>query len=246
MNINKNCRLVLRDVYSYDISSCHYNILKSLNYDISKIEKDDKLKRNIQIGMLMRDNPKLTSIIRSTTESIIDEYILRNKIYEHDIIIRQYDGFITTKLLKENLEQYLPLELRSVFSIFIISIDRTKFIATDGNQVSIKGISNRYDEIDKIYKKVLFTNFANKDSIFINLQNIKDEILNSDNPLLYCIPSGEKKFNVFLKQYGQFEISDSMTRIIDTDDIDKEKYFEYYIRPFFESIVIEFIDERKY
>jgi hypothetical protein len=78
------------------------------------------------------------------------------------------------------------------------------------------------------------------------MQNIKEEILNSKNPLLYCIPSGENKFNIFLKKYGQFEISDSMAKIIDTDDIDKERYFEFYIRPFFESIVIEFIDERRY
>jgi hypothetical protein len=195
--------------------------------------------------MLMRDNPKLTSIIRSTTESIIDEYILRNKISNQDLIIRQYDGFITTKLLKENITQYLPIELRVIFSVFIISSDRTMFIATDGNQISLKGISNRYDEIDKIYKKVLFINYANKESIFISLEDIKDEILNSTNPWLYCIPSGDKKFHVFLKQYGSFEISDTMVKIIDTNDIDKEKYFEYYLRPFFESIVIEFVNERR-
>lgn len=246
MNINKYCKLFLRDVYSYDISACHYNILKSLNYDVSKIDKDDKLKRNIQIGMLMRDNHNLTSIIRSTTDSIIDEYLLRNKVSSQDLIIRQYDGFITTKFLKENLNQYLPIDVRSMYSVFIISSDRTMFIATDGNQISIKGISNRYDEMDKIYKKVLFINYANKESIFISLQNIKDEILNSTNPLLYCIPSGEKKFNIFLKQYGQYEISETMTKIIDTSDIDKEKYFNYYLKPFFESIVIEFINERNY
>jgi hypothetical protein len=246
MNINKNCRLFLRDVYSYDISACHYNVLKSINYDISKIDKEDKLKRNIQIGLLMRDNPKLTSIIRTTTESLINEYILRNKISDRDIVIRQYDGFITTKLLKGDLAQYIPIELRSIFISFIISVDRTKFIATDGNQTTIKGISYRYDEMDKIYKKILSINFANKNSIFVSLQNIKNEILKSTDPLLYCIPSSEKKFNIFLKQYGKFEISDSMTRILDTDDIDKEKYFDFYIRPFFESIVIEFINERKY
>jgi len=245
MNINKNCKLFLRDVYSYDISACHYNILKSLNYDISKIDKEDKLKRNIQIGMLMRDNPKLTTVIRSTTESLINEYILRNKISDHDIIIRQYDGFITTKPLKNDLNQYIPIELRSIFINFIISIDRNMFIATDGNQTSIKGIQNRYEEIDKIYKKILSINYSNKNSIFTSLQNIKDEIFNSSNALLYCIPTSEKKFNIFLKQYGKFEISDSMTRILDTDDIDKRIYFDFYIKPFFESIVIEFVNERR-
>ena len=240
MNINKNCRLFLNNVYSYDISSCHYNILKKLNLDISNIEKEDKTKRNIQIGKMMRDNPKLTTILRSTTESLIDEYILRNKISDDNIIIRQYDGFITTKPLVLTTTQYLPIELQSIFSVFIISIDRTKFIATDGNKISLKGISHRYEEIDKIYKKILFINYANKGSVFTSLQNIKDEILSSDNPELYCIPS-EDKFHVFLKQYGQFEITKTLVKILDTTDIDRQRYFEFYIQPFFDSITVEFL-----
>ena len=241
MNINKYCRLFLNNVYSYDISSCHYNILKSLNYNISNIEKTDKLKRNTQIGMLMRGNPQLTNTIRSITESLIDEYILRNKLLKEDIIIRQYDGFLSIKPLKQTTDQYLPIELQSIFSVFIISLDRTKFIATDGNKISIKGIPNKYSEINEIYKKLLFINYANKNSIFVSLQNIKNEVLNSKNPKLYCIPSGEDKYNIFLKQYGQFEISETLINILDTNDIDKERYFNYYFKSFFDSIAIEFL-----
>jgi len=241
MNINKNCKLFLSNVYSYDISSCHYNILKSLNIDISNIEKDDKLKRNIQIGKLMRDNPKLTTTIRSTTEALIDEYILRNKIFKDDILIRQYDGFMSLKPLKQTTDIYLPIDLQSIFSVFIISLDRTKFIATDGSKISIKGVSHRYEEVDEIYKKILFINYANKNSTFVSLQNIKNEVLSSNNAKLYCIPSGEEKYNIFLKQYGQFEISETLINVMDTDDIDKERYFNYYFQNFFDSIVIEFL-----
>jgi hypothetical protein len=241
MNINKFCRLFLNNVYSYDISACHYNILKSLNYDISNIEKNDKLKRNIQIGKLMKGNPQLTNTIRSITESLIDEYILRNKLLKDDIIIRQYDGFMSLKPLKQTTDQYLPIDLQTIFSVFIISLDRTKFIATDGNKISIKGIPNRYQEIDNIFKKILFINYANKNSIFVSLQNIKDEILTSQNPKLYCIPSGEEKYNIFLKQYGQFEISETLINILDTSDIDKERYFNHYFKSFFDSIAIEFL-----
>lgn len=241
MNINKYCRLFLNNVYSYDISACHYNILKSLNYDVSNIEKNDKLKRNIQIGKLMRGNPQLTNTVRSITESLIDEYILRNKLLKDDIIIRQYDGFMSIKPLKQTTDQYLPIDLQSIFSVFIISLDRTKFIATDGNKISIKGISNRYPEIDNIFKKILFINYANKNSVFVSLQEIKNELLNSQNPELYCIPSGEEKYNIFLKQYGQFEISKTLMNILDTSDIDKERYFNHYFKSFFDSIAIEFL-----
>ena len=241
MNINKFCRLFLNNVYAYDVRACHYNILKSLNYDISNIEKNDKLKRNIQIGKLMKGNSQLTNTIRSITESLIDEYILRNKLLRDDIIIRQYDGFMSLKPLKQTTDQYLPIDLQTIFSVFIISLDRTKFIATDGNKISIKGISNRYPEIDDIFKKILFINYANKNSIFVSLQNIKNELLTSQNPKLYCIPSGENKYNVFLKQYGQFEISETLINILDTSDIDKERYFNHYFKSFFDSISIEFL-----
>lgn len=241
MNINKNCRLFLNNVYSYDISSCHYNILKKLNLDISNIEKEDKTKRNIQIGKMMRDNPKLTSILRTTTESLIDEYILRNKISNDNIIVRQYDGIMTTKPLAITIDQYLPIDLQTIFSVFIISIDRTKFIATDGNKISLKGISNRYEEMDKIYKKILFSNFANKNSLFNSLQEIKEKVLNSSNARLYSIPVGGNKYNIFLKQYGQFEISETLIKVLETSDIDKEKYFNYYLQPFFDSIAVEFL-----
>jgi len=241
MNINKNCKLFLNNVYSYDITSCHYNILKSLNIDISNIEKENKLERNIQIGKMMMNNPKLTNIVRTTTISLIDEYIFRNRISENDIIVRQYDGFMTTKPLVVTTDSYLPIDLQSIFSVFIISIDRTKFIATDGSKISIKGISYKYDEIDKIFRKILFINYANRTSIFTSLQNIKDEILNSSNPKLYCIPVGEDKYNIFLKQYGQFEISETIINVLETNDIDKEKYFTFYFEPFFDSISYEFL-----
>jgi hypothetical protein len=73
------------------------------------------------------------------------------------------------------------------------------------------------------------------------MQNIKNEILTSTNPLLYCIPSGENKYNIFLKQYGQFEISETLIKILDTSDIDRQRYFDFYIQPFFDSITVEFI-----
>ena len=241
MNINKNCRLFLNQSYSYDISACHYTILKSLNCDISHLDKDHKEKRNIQIGKMMRDNPKLVSILHNTTNSIIDEYILRNKLNEDDIIIRQYDGIITSKILKVTTDQYIPLELKNIFNVFLISSDRKTFISTDNKEFFIKGISNKYDEMDEVYKKILKINFSNKSSIFIELEKIKKDFFDSTNPRLFCIPVSDNKYNIFLKSYGMFEMSETMVDLLDPNDIDKKKYFDHYIKTFVESIVIEFI-----
>jgi len=215
--------------------------MENLGFDLSKIDKTNKEKRNTQIGLLMRDNPRLTSILRSTTTSLINEYLLRNNITDDDLIIRQYDGVITKKPIKEIVNPSMPLELRSIFQVMIISFNRNMYIANDGTNVIIKGVPHRYDSIDNIYKEIVSINYLNKESVFKSLQNIKDKILSSDDVSLYCIPTEEDKYAVFFKQYGQLEVSKSMARIMDTDDIDKKYYFTYYIEPFTKSITVEFV-----
>jgi len=242
MNINENAKLVLRDVYLYDIEACHYTIMTKLGMDLTGVDRDDKLARNIHIGKMMRKNPKLTSILRNTTRSIIDEYISRNNIQESDIILRQYDGIITTKTLRETNVQHIPLNIRQHFQIFISSFDRKKYIAFDSrNETTIKGVAFRYDAMDKIYEQICRINYANKDSIFRTLQRIKDKFMTSHNARMFGIPGKNGKVNIFLKGYGEMEISPHTLKIIDTDDIDKERYFKFYIEPFTKSIVIEFV-----
>ena len=240
MEFNKNCKLFLKDIFLYDISACHYNILKRLDYDVSKIPSE-KFERNKYIGLMMRENPRLINVLRGITESTISEYLLINHISEEDILLRQYDGVITCKPLKI-LNLSMPLDLRHSFSYFIISSHKQWYIAIDSNnEILIKGVPYRYDSMDEIYKKILNINYLSKSEVFKNLQKIKDIVLSSEDPSLYCIPINDDKFNVFLKNYGEVSISSSIIRILDTEDIDKQKYFDFYVRPFTESICIEFL-----
>ncbi len=241
MNINKNCKLFLRDIYLYDIQACHYTILEKLGFDLSMIDKDNKEKRNIQIGKLMQGNPRLTNILRKTTNSTIDEYLSRNKVEEDEVVLRQYDGVIITRALREKVDQYISLDLRSHFEVFIISIDRSKYIAFDGTEVTIKGIPRRYKEIDELYNQVARINFGERSSIFKRLQRIRDEILTSSNPELYCFPVNNDECNIFLKEYGEVTITKQTVKMMDINDIDRQKYFDFYLRPFTESIVTEFV-----
>ena len=243
MNVNKECKLFLRDVQLYDISSCHYRIIKSLGYNTSQIPVDDKLARNTYIGLMMRENPRLTTILRSITTSTIDEYILINDIKPSEIITRQYDGFITTRVLNPSkITKGLPLDLQASIVFMLISSDRKTFLTLDANNdVSIKGIPFRYKAMDKMLERLIRLTSHTKKSLFIGLQELKNEILTSNNPYLYCIPTTEDKSNVFLKGYGEVQVSSTLVKIMDTSDIDKERYYEFYIRPFAESILIEFL-----
>ncbi len=224
----------------YDIEACHYNILKNIGYDMSNIDYENKLKRNIQIGKLMQKNPKLTKLLRNTTESILNEYISRSKITENDIVTRQYDGLITMKPLTK-LNSKIPLKLKTTLDIMIISIDRSSFISKYNNQILIKGVPNRYKKIDEIFYKLCNINFLNKHQIFVSLDKIKSEFLNTGDPRLFFIESDDKFGTIFFKVYGQTRINKSSIKIIDSDDIDKNFYFNFYIRPFTESLTVEFI-----
>ncbi|MFX1340839.1 MAG: hypothetical protein ACFFDK_19670 [Promethearchaeota archaeon] len=242
MKLNENKKLVLRDVYLYDIESCHYSIMENLGLDLSGVNKEDKLERNIQIGKMMSRNPKLTSLLRNTTRSIIDEYIRINGITDSDLVIRQYDGILLTRTLRVTDLRGIPLNIRKHFHIFISSIDRNMYIALDSeNKTTIKGVPFRYSEMDKIYEAICKINYTRKESIFRNLQKIKDYIMTSQNTRLFAIPIDDKRFNIFLKDFGQIEVLKSTLKIMDPDDIDRERYFNFYIAPFTKSVVVDYV-----
>ena len=241
MKINTE-KLFLRDLFLYDVSSCHYNILKGLGVDLAGIDPKDKTSRNIKIGMLMKDNPNLTSMLRTITESTINEYLTRNEIDESQVVIRQYDGLITTKPMT-GTDEFLPLELRGIIQTFLIAYEkRNMFLALYQNgEISIKGIPQRYEMIDEIFAKILRINFLSKWAIFESLQKIREEVFTSKSSLLYYIPEDKSEGTVQLKGYGPTRISKTMARVMDAGDIDRDYYWKFYFEGFAKSIVKEFV-----
>lgn len=234
-------KYIFKNVYSYDIPSCHYNILKNSGYDISDIPIENKLERNTHIGMLMRDDKNLSKFLRSTTKKIIDFYIENNFLKQSDIILRQYDGFYTNKYLNLNIKNDLPakLELKNLFDIFIFSINKKMYIAVDytKNEYLIKGVPFNYDEMKHIYKKILNLNFLNLKSIFNTLDKIKYNILNSEKVNLYAIQIDRNEYKIFFKDMGEIILPRKSLKLVDLNEVDREKYFQLYIEPFFKSIV---------
>jgi hypothetical protein len=240
MKINEKCPLFLNNILNFDIESCHYFILESLGYDVSDISKDNKIKRNISIGLLMKKYPNLINILRKITESIVNDFILKNKIREDDIVLRSYDGIITKSI--KILDHDTSLKLRDVYINLIISSDRTNYLAINNkNEIIAKGISNKYNQINNFYSKLLKINFISKESIFRSLQRIRDELINNEDPEIFCIPIDDQYYEINLLKYGKMKISETVIQMIDCDDVNKEFYFDKYLKPFFDSIVIEFI-----
>lgn len=236
----------IRNLFSYDISACHYNILSKMGIDVSKFPLNDKELRNIEIGKFLKNNPVITKILRKNVESIISSFILINKIDKEEIILRQYDGIIISKFIRNQNELSSMIELRDIFDFMIISIDRKSYIARSENKKSIiKGVRYRYNYIDDILSKILSLNFFERGILFDGMEKIRLELINSNNVDDFLIPestiSSERKFTLFLKNIGELEISDNFKNYIDVSDIDKKFYFNFYIKPFFDSLLIEFL-----
>lgn len=232
--------LFYRDIYYYDIEACHYQIIRNFGLDISRLNKEDKQQRNVEIGKMMGENPRFSKALRNFTHSIINDYLSRNKISEEDVILRQYDGFITSKkLYKTNLE---PIPLKEYFfEKFLIGSNRDRYIAKYKDDVIIKGVPNKYPRMNNFLGKIININFASKESIFNSLEKIKKDLYNSNDWKLFFIDVNDSDYGeIIFKKYGQISIAKSAAKLIDIDDIDKKWYYNKYIRPFTEGIVIEF------
>ena len=204
------------------------------------INYKNKLERNIQIGQLMKQNPRISSLLRATTKAIIDDYITKNNVKPNEIILRQYDGIILTRLLDYTNIGHILLERRETYQKFIASIDRHKYIALDSNfKLIVKGVSYRYKEMDKIYLQLCNILDFNKVQLFYHLQKLKDQFFSSNDIKLFGIPTINNSVIVFLKGYGEIIVSLPTLKIMDPKDIDREQYFNFYIEPFVKSIVFE-------
>ena len=243
MKLNSQ-RLIVRDVFSYDIKACHYNLLKIFGYDMRDIPKDKKLERNIKIGKIMRDNESIKTRLRETTNRIIDDYIKFNEIMEDNIIIRQYEGLITTKRLMETTKSVLPLEQQNRYDLLLISIERGKYIAFDNlkGKVKIKGVPNLYDGIKKYYKMLIkIVDIENKSRVLSNLDTLKTTFENEKDLNIFAIPANEDEVEIIFKSFGQIKVKKNTLYYMDDEEIDKSFYYDFYLHSFVQSVVLEIL-----
>lgn len=236
MNISQSCNLFLTDLYFYDISSCYYQIAQSVFYNLEGIDKNDKTARNIALGKEQINNEAFSSFLLSSAESIVSYYLEENRVGDDEIVLVQKDGCILTRLLKEN-EFFIKMDFREHINFMIISLDRKKFLYVSEQEVTVKGMPNRYPGIDQIYDKFKNLNLYNKKGLFKQLQKIKDLVVNGEDFSTYKIVKGEKNL-VITKSYGIMEVEEGVKFKI--KDIDREKYYDLYIREFMEPLQLHF------
>jgi len=228
--------LVLSNVFEYDFSSCFYSILENTGMNMNSIPFDNKLQRNIRIGLLQKNNPRLAVYLNETTKQLIDLYLRENDISEEDIIIRLKDGFVSRKKLK-TLNLSMTLGFKGVISKFIYTVDRNAWmhIYPDGNVV-VKGISNKPED-SSFYQLFSNLDFGNRKRLISGLDAIRKSIIDSDNILWF----GWKEDDLLIipiKSLGKVKFRKSIWKTLDSNDIDKNHIWEDYVWPFCRSILI--------
>lgn len=237
MDISKTSNYIISSLFSYDFSSCAYNILKSIGWDLSAIDYDNKEKRNIQIGLLQRDNPHLVKFILNSINNLVDHYFSINNIKVEDVIVRARDGFILTKELAI-VDDTMPIELRNTISKMIISYDRTKYLAlhTSGD-VEVKGIRNKTLD-SSFYLMFRNLNFSTKKSLLTGLEHMRQTILKSDRIKWFVREDDPGVYLVPILGSGLLKLNKSSLFLVDSEEIDKQFLWDEYVWPFARSVLI--------
>lgn len=134
-------------IREYDMRSAGLNILywknavsdKDYNYLISLDKKD----RNIRLGLMIRDNPKLANVLKEGFEEIRHEFFLLNDLYNEDILSIKKDAIFIigkrpTNLLINGIEFVNKNTYTSYY--YLNKLEFYYYIRED--KLDIKGISD--------------------------------------------------------------------------------------------------------
>ena len=230
-------------MFYYDVVSAFPTILQQQHYNFDGIDLSNKEERNIFIGKQQRDNKNLSSFLNNSVSSIVDYYLTVNEVDEDEIIFRQKDGFILTRKLLVN-NQFIEMKLRKIITMMIISPDRSKMIYFDDlGDLEVKGVRYYYPRLNDIYSMIYSINFYDKKMMFQQLQYLKNRVIYNDDIMFYGIKKDEKTY-IFVTKTGTITVHD--IDFVDPDTIDRQKYFDFYFKPFIDSIYLEVVKNDKY
>ena len=227
--------MIYSNLYEYDFKSCFFNILKNIDYDLSNVNKEDKKIRNIDLGLIQKDNVFLKSFLSSKIKDLLSIYIEENKLTDNDIIWRQKDGLIVNRYLNvDNIT--MKFSLRKKINKLIKSMDGKKIlILYNDNTIAVKGIKNK--PIDYTFYFLLFDlNFYNNKLLLQGLDNIRDKVLNGNNINWYIRKTNDGY--IIPTTEGVLKVNKSIANIIDMELVHKEFVWDNYLWPFVQPLVV--------
>ena len=196
--INKSLKYIKNStITEYDMESAGMNILTEMGY--FKLDQREKLMqlpkydRNVTIGkLLQRDKEMVTALEDGFTEARY-QFIENNGIDLSDILSIKRDAIyvIGNYITEENISELIKITPDNQYTTYINILNREHYFNTNTEVLHVKGYSKKTAEIlddylFKMLKRVLkFDISKDKDSIFIELIQFKDDLLSYNLPKEY-------------------------------------------------------------
>lgn len=194
---------VFKNLYEYDMKSCFYNILKEIKYPgIENIDPSDKLRRNVALGYLQKDNPALAPYLNRTAANLLTNYINFNRIPPEAIIMRNKDGIITDRKLRF-VNFGLELSFRNFITKMIMNDDdKTALILYNDGRIRLMGRKSYVDMA--FYKELISMPEFGKKQYFNAVQKLRYKVLFDPNECVekFCLYDPKNDVNILMLKNG--------------------------------------------
>ena len=144
---------IIHPIYEYDIKKANISIL--LNEGCITKDQYDYLyrapneERKVTIGLMQKDNPELSNILKEGFEKARYKLVSHNNIQDNEIISIRKDAMFITRPLRYTNFGYINFIQKSIYSM-MIKVNKLEFyfnLREDGYDLDVKGIKD--EKLDK-------------------------------------------------------------------------------------------------
>lgn len=205
--INKDINFIINNpIIEYDMISAGLSVIKeskALNVrTIESLELMEKQKRNIEIGLLQRDNVKLVEAMVNGFAEARRNFITANDVKDNDIIAVRKDAIFTTKYCNVLSFNHIQFDIKNEYTSFV-RFPNSIEVYLRYPEIDTKGLGKYSNDIHKVYMSRFIAEI-------INGIEHKDQ-------------SVKRKLNKFLLDYKSGKLDDYYPGY--TNDPDKDNVY---------------------
>lgn len=179
--------MYIRDVITeYDIEHANISIMLDINYIDEKtykeMEKMDKKKRVVKVGLMMKEDKNLYNLLQTGFNKYIDLFIINNKIDTTNILEINHDAIWLIGRLPKILEfnKIRFIQKNRFTSLYQCNIKKASiqfFYDSEKDKIKTRGFNNETsDLLDKIKEILLDKEFEDEDNVYTKLHQLNKEV----------------------------------------------------------------------
>lgn len=215
-------------ITEYDMESAGLNILTELGYfsedERNRLLSINKLDRNIIIGKLLRNNPKMVEDLENGFANARKIFFEKNNIDEYDVISIKRDAIfiIGNKKIDNNISKYVKIRPKNRYSSYLNIMGYENYYNRDTDKLDVKKYAK---EVEAVHKDFLLKDLKEilKNSElglvkenFIKLAVLKDKMVsyNLDKEYYFDIIRSSYLIRSMINgsQYSVNDIEDSFVK----------------------------------